>query len=831
MSNKANNHNSASVRVPGFRISLKAVIFFGAIITTALVASLTYFNWDAITDFVTEAIESVLMWTGLGIIIIGGWVILAAAFIKSSKFRGYSRTHYRILIGMFGVSVLVWGLLDWIILENGFPGWTRASMSTSLGGTFGDIITGNNKIQTSLILTTLGIISSIVFKPDLIHLSWRGMRICSIAIYLTMFTIIRSITRLYRNKSKNSPIIGQGHLKSVTIPPEALSPHIRESEVLGDISGMDVEVDVQSDDFTPQKINEFIRSSENPSKLNPRTLESIETTSKQQSKSSTPNLFPGPTDKSDAAKFNRFWDKKDEKNQEPEAQGQLDLVKTWDKPPYELLSDAKEVGISNQEIEETSRIIANTFAEYRIEIGVEKVRPGPTVTMYGIEPGWIRKYKRVRVKDENGNPKKDSNGKPIVAQQEDHTRVSVDNILRREKDLALALKTPSLRIETPVMGESLLGIEVPNPNPSLVTMRKVMESTSFSVLKKKANIPVALGRGSDGDEVVFDLARMPHLLIAGATGSGKSVCLNALISCLIMERTPSEVQLLLIDPKRVELTPFNGIPHLITPVVVENDKVVNLLKGLIQEMMDRYRTMEENGTRNIEGYNRKNRRTKMPYIVVAIDELADLMMTAAFDTEQSICRLAQLGRATGIHLIIATQRPSVDVITGLIKANFPSRISFSVTSQIDSRTILDAVGAEKLLGRGDMLYQPIDATRPTRVQSVFISDQEIEAIVNHWKKVPLVSHPKIDISTVEYIQEDSNMGLKKSSQPSSNRDALTDRAIDLANRHSKISTSLLQRRLRIGYPRAARLMDDLEEMGIVGPSDGSKSRDVIITSN
>jgi S-DNA-T family DNA segregation ATPase FtsK/SpoIIIE len=298
-----------------------------------------------------------------------------------------------------------------------------------------------------------------------------------------------------------------------------------------------------------------------------------------------------------------------------------------------------------------------------------------------------------------------------------------------------------------------------------------------------------------------------------------------------MEKTPSEIQLLLIDPKRVELTPFNGIPHLITPVVVENDKVVNLLKGLIQEMMDRYRVMEENGTRNIEAYNQKNNRSKMPYILVAIDELADLMMTAAFDVEQSICRLAQLGRATGIHLIIATQRPSVDVITGLIKANFPSRISFSVTSQIDSRTILDTVGSEKLLGRGDMLYQPIDATRPTRVQSVFISDQEIEAIVNHWGKIPWATRPKIDISTMEYVSEHSGSDPKSHSRDSDTRDALTDRAIDLANRHSKISTSLLQRRLRIGYPRAARLMDELEEMGIVGPSDGSKSRDVIISAN
>jgi len=288
--------------------------------------------------------------------------------------------------------------------------------------------------------------------------------------------------------------------------------------------------------------------------------------------------------------------------------------------------------------------------------------------------------------------------------------------------------------------------------------------------------------------------------------------------------------MLLVDPKRVELTPYNGIPHLITPVVVETDRVVNLLKGLIKEMMDRYRTMEEIGVRNIETYNKKTPTSKMPYLVVAIDELADLMMTAAFDVEQSICRLAQLGRATGIHLIIATQRPSVDVITGLIKANFPSRISFGVTSQVDSRTILDTTGAERLLGRGDMLYQPIDGTRPVRVQSVYISDDEIGKIVNHWKDTPWSTKPQVDLHTVSDSESEESDSSQYGSANSVGRDSLTDRAIELAQRHSKLSTSLLQRRLRIGYPRAARLMDELEDMGIVGPSDGSKSRDVMINT-
>ena len=489
--------------------------------------------------------------------------------------------------------------------------------------------------------------------------------------------------------------------------------------------------------------------------------------------------------------------------------------KKWALPNLNILSSASQGGISADEISSTSQIIKNTFAEYKVEIDVEKVRPGPTVTMYGIQPGWVRKNKNEKTKDENG--------KQVISKVEEKTRVSVDTILRREKDLSLALKTPSLRIETPVMGESLLGIEVPNPNPSLVALRNVMESNIYKDFETKAALPIALGKGSDGDEVVFDLTKMPHLLIAGATGSGKSVCINAIISCLIMERTPAQLQMVLVDPKRVELTPYNQIPHLIEPVIVETDQVVNTLKGIIREMMDRYRQMEEIGARNIESYNQKSP-SKFPYIVVAIDELADLMMTAAFDVEQSICRLAQLGRATGIHLIIATQRPSVDVITGLIKANFPSRISFAVTSQIDSRTIMDTAGAEKLLGRGDMLYQPIDGTRPSRVQNVFISDNEINNLVSHWKNTPAGFKPQIDIHTVG-----DPINLQSNIDDSSKSDQLIDQAIAVAQKNNKISTSLLQRRLRIGYPRAARLMDELEDMGIVSASDGSKSRDVLLS--
>lgn len=496
----------------------------------------------------------------------------------------------------------------------------------------------------------------------------------------------------------------------------------------------------------------------------------------------------------------------------------------WQRPGMDLLRKAPEMPISKDELKDTAETITQTLGEYGVEVEVGHVRPGPTVTMYGLVPGWIRRTRVVKQVDKEGIPLRDESGRQITKREEQKTRVKVDSILAREKDLALALRTPSIRIETPAMGKSLVGIEVPNPNPSLVTLRNVMESREFQKLRKDAHLPVALGRGSGGEAVCFDLAKMPHLLVAGATGSGKSVCLNAIVSCIITEKTPVEARLLLVDPKRVELTPYNGVPHLMAPVVVETDTVVGYLKGLIREMFDRYRQMEEVGVRNIEAYN-KRAPDNMPYLCVVIDELADLMMTAAFDVEQSLCRLAQLGRATGIHLIIATQRPSVDVVTGLIKANFPSRISFGVTSQVDSRTILDTAGADKLLGRGDMLYLPLDASKPSRVQSVFIGDEEIGDIVDFWQKSPWPPLRDIDLLAGEGLDEDGGVEEANSTP---DRDDMFNKAMELAQTHRKLSTSLLQRRLRIGYPRAARLMDQLEEEGVVGPSDGSKSRDVII---
>ncbi len=496
----------------------------------------------------------------------------------------------------------------------------------------------------------------------------------------------------------------------------------------------------------------------------------------------------------------------------------------WDKPSIQLLEGVQERGIPEEQIRETAETIRQALADYDIEVEIGSIKYGPTVTMYGIIPGWNRKYQNVKMEDEFGNPIKDQNGKQITKRQEVKTRVSVQKILAREKDLSLALRTPSLRIETPVMGKAQVGIEIPNEDPAPVTLRAIMESPEYRKLRKDADLPVALGKGTGGENIALDLAKMPHLLIAGATGAGKSVALNAIVAGLLMERSPAELRMLLVDPKRVELTPYNGIPHLLCPVIVEVDEVVGMLKGVINEMMNRYRLMEDLGVRNIEAYNKRVRDDKMPFLLVVVDELADLMMTAAFDVEQSLCRLAQLGRATGIHLILATQRPSVDVVTGLIKANFPSRVSFGVTSHIDSRTILDTNGAEKLLGKGDMLYLPRDAARPLRAQGAFISDTEIDRLINHWQTTPRGWVPNVDLRPVSENEDDDD-----EPDASSSTDAMFDKAVELARTQKKLSTSLLQRRLRIGYPRAARLMDELEECGVVSASDGAKSRDVIIS--
>ncbi len=493
--------------------------------------------------------------------------------------------------------------------------------------------------------------------------------------------------------------------------------------------------------------------------------------------------------------------------------------KDWILPRADVLVEARAPTVSNKEQTTVARLIEETLSQHRVEVQVAEVRPGPTVTMYGLVPGWNRQTRR---------GKDGQQGEPEM-----RNRVRVDAILAREKDLALALAAPSLRIEAPVPGESVVGVEVPNRSSTPVSMRSVIESDEYKAVTNGGGLAIALGQASAGEPMVIDLLKMPHLLIAGATGSGKSVCMNTIICSLIMSQQPKDVRMVLIDPKRVELTPYNGIPHLVTPVVVEPDRVVRLLRGAIQEMLRRYKLLEEAGVRNIKSYNQSSKAVEhMPYLIICIDELADLMMTSSFDVEQGICRLAQLGRATGIHLIVATQRPSVDVVTGLIKTNLPSRISFAVASQIDSRTILDSAGAERLLGRGDMLFLSADAAKPRRVQGVYISDDESAVLANHWRMQNGPSVPAIDLDALAIEAESAGLGANGGDEDLSNggEDTLLQRAIQLAATNRQLSTSLLQRRLRIGYPRAARLMDQLEDEGVVGAAaEPGKPRPVIYT--
>jgi S-DNA-T family DNA segregation ATPase FtsK/SpoIIIE len=498
----------------------------------------------------------------------------------------------------------------------------------------------------------------------------------------------------------------------------------------------------------------------------------------------------------------------------------------WQLPPLDVLLD-----VSPQEGQPDNaargRLVIDTLASFGVDARVVQVNEGPTVTQFGLEPGWDVKTRQVQERDASGRPVLQRDGQPKVRTEEvSRTRVRVNQITVLANDLALALAAPSLRIESPVPGKPFVGIEVPNHTATLVTLRSVIESAQFRRFSLRSRLALALGTSVSGEPTVADLGRMPHLLIAGATGSGKSVCINSIIACLLMHASPEELRLVMIDPKRVELAAFAKIPHLaFSSIVTDVDKVVGTLQAIIHEMENRYRRFASLAVRNIESYNRHpSAPHHLPHWVVIIDELADLMMAAPYEVERQICRLAQLARATGIHLIIATQRPSVDVVTGLIKANFPTRIAFAMSSQIDSRTILDSAGAEKLLGRGDMLYLPTDAGKPRRLQGVYVSDQEVERLVAFWTQDRF---QELDREMFDHLLDAAK---EHPTEGPSGDDPLLERAKELAQEHQRMSTSMLQRRLRVGYPRAARLMDMLEEQGVVGPAEGSNSREVLVAT-
>lgn len=458
-------------------------------------------------------------------------------------------------------------------------------------------------------------------------------------------------------------------------------------------------------------------------------------------------------------------------------------------PSFHLLAKPANGGRAGGSLDyqANARKLEQTMESFGVRAKVLEVVRGPSVTRYEIQPD---------------------------------VGVKVSRIVGLTDDIALALAAKDIRMEAPIPGKAAIGIEVPNSEVAIVSMREVMESAAFH--ESEAKLSIALGRDISGQAIVANLAKMPHLLVAGATGSGKSVCINGIITSVLYKAKPDEVKFLMIDPKMVELNVYNGIPHLLAPVVTDPRRASLALKKVVKEMEQRYEQFSKSGTRNIEGYNsllEQRGEKKLPYIVVIVDELADLMMVAANDVEDAICRLAQMARAAGIHLIIATQRPSVDVITGVIKANIPSRIAFGVSSQVDSRTILDSAGAEKLLGRGDMLFVPVGASKPIRIQGAFLSDQEVEAVVEFVRMQQEAVYREEMVPTVE----------EASSAPQEAEDELYDQAVQVVLEAKQASVSLLQRRMRIGYTRAARLIDAMEAKGVVGPYEGSKPREVLIS--
>ncbi len=468
----------------------------------------------------------------------------------------------------------------------------------------------------------------------------------------------------------------------------------------------------------------------------------------------------------------------------------------WSYPPISLFNDTPGAKADRGDVKKNAQIIENTLDSFGITAKVSEVNNSPSVTQYALEVALGTKLAKI---------------------------VGLSN------DLAMALAAPGgqIRVEAPIPGRSLVGIEVPNHSLEVVPIRPALESSAMKDSKSKLTVP--LGLDVSGKIRVADISKMPHILIAGQTGSGKSVCINSWISSILFRSSPDEVKFIMVDPKRVELTPYNGIPHLLTPVITDPEKVISSLKWAVSEMENRYKMFTEVGAKNIEGYNNMAGFQSLPYILIVIDELAEIMLFSPSEVEDNICRLAQMARAVGIHLIVSTQRPSVNVITGLIKANIPARISFAVSSMTDSRVILDCPGAEKLLGRGDMLYIPPELAKPLRIQGCYISDKETNILIEYLKKQ----------KTTEYDNNITSLPVSSPNSTSPNlfsvdgeeRDALFNEAVALIHSSGKASASLMQRHLKIGYARAARILDELEKAGVVGPADGAKPRQILKASS
>jgi S-DNA-T family DNA segregation ATPase FtsK/SpoIIIE len=755
-----NNRKSQGHFPPGKTRTSKSVWFWllGIILLMAIVALLVW-QWSNISHVINNFIHGTYGALGWGLILLMVGVIVAVCVLFRERLSPFAKrwtlNYWYRWLGAIVMVFIIWGVLGLF----------------SLGGSVGDnIVDGGSAIG---ILRLLGLLL-LVFVLLLPAIAWRIVK----AIGRSLVGIIKM--PVPKSRQDGASAAGQSNVGSSQQKPLLrTTPSVAESEGAGE-AGLASD-GKKSTKATQGKFGLHMFNSGADKNAGDSSV-------KKTTSHTSPEVFGGGAGDKQLAQD--VWRKYGESPN-------VAVVDGWKLPPVELLDKSQEMEFSEADNRQRAKVIEDALTSYGVSGKVTEINVGPTVTQFGIEPGWDIKTKRVHEKDSDGNV-------TVREVEISRTRVKVERITALSNNLALALAASTIRIEAPVPGKPIVGVEVPNKVYSTVTLRGIIEANNFKKLLTKTKLAMALGKGAGGEAVADDLSKMPHLLIAGSTGSGKTVCLNAIICCVLMCSTPYDTKLILIDPKRVELTQFNSLPHLAAPVVVDTDKALSTLRWLNMEMDNRYKKLQAVGARNIDGYNtNKTGQDKMYYIVLVIDELADLMMAGFDEVEHIICRLAQLARAVGIHLVVATQRPSVDVITGLIKANFPTRISFAVTSQVDSRTILDAVGAEKLLGRGDMLYAPRDAVKPKRLQGCYVSDPEVERLVYFWN-----SQKKEEVTPLNVAEISSAPAfVKKESQPV---DPLMDTVRQLAGEHEQISASFLQRKLGIGYPRAARLFDQLK---------------------
>jgi S-DNA-T family DNA segregation ATPase FtsK/SpoIIIE len=757
------------------------------IIMLAVILALLFWQWDNIYEWITVTVTDTIGTLGWGLILIVLAILIIlciifhqplGAFIKRYKLHLWNKW-----LGGAAIFFGVWGILGLL----------------DVGGSFGRSIVSYDTAAGIFRVLGLLLLGIILMAPRACLHGWIKFSMWIAKPFTSPAPSVKPEKPVYQPPLQSTDYYNKKFADRKTVPqPEVLL--VKEQSAKAATVSAPQKHEPLVDNIVPPKV--LIPPEVNRKKPVAEALVAEAMKNKQEAQTAAAQPTPEKSEKAEKSDIKQVaqdvWRKYGQS-------ASLVMLDGWKLPPIDILDKAIELEYGQADNAIRARKIDEALASYGVDAKVIQINVGPTVTQFEIEPGWDVKTKLVKERDENGNVRE-------RIEEVSRTRVKVDKITSLSNDLALALASPTIRIEAPIPGKSAVGIEVPNSSFGTVSLRSVIESNNFQKLLAKSKLAMALGKGAGGESIAGDLAKMPHLLIAGATGSGKTVCLNAVISCILMCNTPYDTRLIMIDPKRVELVQFNSLPHLATPVIVDTNKAVNALRWLNQEMDLRYQKLAAASARNIEGYNKnKTGKDKMPNIVLIIDELADLMMAGFDEVEHILCRLAQLARAIGIHLVVATQRPSVDVVTGLIKANFPTRISFAVTSQVDSRTILDMVGAEKLLGKGDMLYMPTEEAKPKRLQGCFISDAEIERLVYFWnsqKPEEQGAETPSPLKVEEVVIPDNvNIG-KKDEYP---KDPLLQEALELAKEHDQISTSFLQRKLHIGYPRAARLMEQLEE--------------------